>query len=103
LRELFEHIYIPPAVYFEVVEMGKGRTGAIAIKEANWIECVTVKDSWMMKFRQLNLDVGEAEAIALASEKQADFIIWDDRKAKKTALKLSLPVIGTIAVLKKAE
>ncbi len=101
LREIFERIYIPEAVFYEVVDIGKGRVGAQAIKKADWIECVTVENS--VKIRQLNLDAGETEAIALASEKQADFIILDDRRARKAAVKLSLPVIGTIAVLKKAE
>jgi predicted nucleic acid-binding protein len=68
LRKLFERIYIPPAVFYEVVELGKGRAGTQAIKEANWIECVTVKDSLAVKKRQLTLDAGESEAIVLASE-----------------------------------
>jgi predicted nucleic acid-binding protein len=50
----------------------------------------------------LNLGSGEAEAIALASECHADFIILDDWNARQTALSLSLPVIGTVALLKKA-
>jgi len=51
----------------------------------------------------LQLGPGESEAIVLASEQAVDFIILDDWQARQVALGLSLPVIGTVAVLAKAE
>lgn len=102
LHQLFGTVLIPPAVYHEVVVRGSGRPGALAVKNAEWIETHQIKDDLAVNIFKLTLGAGEAEAIALASECQADFIILDDWNARQTALGLSLPVIGTIAVLKKA-
>jgi predicted nucleic acid-binding protein len=52
---------------------------------------------------KITLGAGESEAMVIAREQNADFIILDDWHARQTALRLSLPVIGTIAVLAKAE
>ncbi len=52
---------------------------------------------------RINLGFGELEAIILAYEFNADFIILDDRKARREAEELGLPVIGTAAVSQKAK
>jgi predicted nucleic acid-binding protein len=44
---------------------------------------------------------GEAEAIALATELQSDYIILDDYAARKEAIRLGLNVKGTLAIIKK--
>jgi predicted nucleic acid-binding protein len=46
LRELFGKIYIPQAVYDEVVVIGTGRAGANETEQAvgDWIEVQEVKD-----------------------------------------------------------
>ncbi len=54
-------------------------------------------------YSQNEFRCGESEAIVLASEQSADFIILDDWQARQIALGLLLPVIGTAAVLAKAE
>jgi len=103
LAKLFGQILIPTAVFGEVVEKGRGRAGSQEVRQATWIECVTVQNVLAVTTLQLNhLGAGESEAIVLAIERSADFIILDDWKARQAALALSLPVIGTVAVLKKA-
>ena len=102
LRQLFEKIFIPPAVFHEVVVKGAGRAGAEDVKQTDWIETRQINNPLAVKAFKLNLGAGESEAIALASECHADFIILDDWNARQTALGLSLPVIGTVALLKKA-
>jgi len=47
------------------------------------------------------LGIGEAEAIALGTELQANYIILDDFPARKAALKLGLNVKGTLAIINK--
>ena len=44
---------------------------------------------------------GEAEAIALATELQSDYVILDDFAARKEAIRLGLNVKGTLAIIKK--
>ena len=38
LRDIFGKIYVPNAVYKEVVLKGKGRPGSKEIEEAEWVE-----------------------------------------------------------------
>lgn len=49
----------------------------------------------------LRLGKGEAEAIALSTELQADYIILDDFTARREALRLGLNVKGTLAIIRK--
>ena len=44
---------------------------------------------------------GEAEAIALATELQSNYVILDDFAARKEAIRLGLNVKGTLAIIKK--
>ena len=49
------------------------------------------------------LDAGEAAAISLAQTIGARLILLDERKARKIATRLGLPVAGTLAVLLRAK
>ena len=103
LKNLFSEIQIPGAVYREVVEQGAGRPGAEAVKVAAWIRRQEVQDQLAVRALRVNqLGQGECEAMVLAFEQGADFLILDDARARRAALTLALPVIGTVAVLHKA-
>ncbi len=47
----------------------------------------------------VDLDRGEAEAIALAVETRADALLLDERRARRVAGSLGVPVTGVLAVL----
>lgn len=102
LKKLFGNIVIPASVYREVVIQGAGRPGADEVAQAEWIKSLEVQDRLAVRTLKLSLGEGESETIVLASERQAKFLILDDGKARQMALGLSLPVIGTVAVLGKA-
>jgi uncharacterized protein len=103
LQDLFSEIQIPGAVYREVVEQGAGRPGAAAVKAAAWIRRQEVQDQLAVRALRVNqLGQGECEAMVLALERGADFLILDDARARRAALALSLPVIGTVAIVHKA-
>jgi predicted nucleic acid-binding protein len=51
----------------------------------------------------LQLDAGEAEAIALAVEINADRILIDERRGRQKAIELSLKPIGILGILLKAK
>lgn len=88
-------ILIPSAVWREVVEEGQGRHGAQQVAAASWIEVIDVADSGLVSVLRANLDEGEAEAIVLAREQQADVVLLDEKDARVMALKLGLSVLGT--------
>ncbi len=48
------------------------------------------------------VDTGEAEAIALASEKKC-LLITDDKQARSAAKRLGVTVIGTVGILIRAK
>ena len=102
LERLFSHIFIPQAVYQEVVIRGEGRPGSKEVLSANWIKVHNISDRLAVDALRLQLGIGESEAIVLAVEVKADFIILDDWRARQAAIELKLPVVGTVAILTKA-
>lgn len=58
-----------------------------------------VSDSSRVTLLSLHLDPGEAEAVALALEVQADLILLDERRATRAARQLGLKTLGLLGVL----
>jgi predicted nucleic acid-binding protein len=52
---------------------------------------------------QAPLDLGESEAIALASEVHADLVLIDEQAGRQEAVRRGLKVAGTLSVLDEAE
>ena len=101
LRSVYGQINIPKAVYNEVtVKSGKVSD---AVRAADWINIVEIKDVDNKKMYKAKLHAGEVEVMILAQEMDADLVIIDDNAAKKTASYLGLTVVGTMAVLLKAK
>lgn len=103
LQELFGEIFIPSAVWDEVVIKGKGQPGAEEIKNAKWVKKELVANMSLVEILTLNLGKGEAEAIALAKEKDAEILLIDDKSARKIAHHLGLNYIGLLGVLREAK
>ena len=80
LRHLYGKIVIPQAVYSEIVIVGTGQPGAVEVETLDWIETRQVRNRTVVTALQLELDEGEAAAIALAAELKADLILLDERK-----------------------
>ncbi len=99
LRELFEEIYIPDAVYEDVVTRGHGRRGTDEVKNAKWIKRESVKNKMMVALLLAELDKGEAEVLVLAGEIGADKIIIDEKKGRNAAELAGLKIIGTVGIL----
>ena len=104
LRDIFGKIYVPNAVYKEVVLKGKGRPGSKEIQEAEWVASKEVYNITSKKHLLAYLDEGEAEVILLADELSADLVIMDERKGYEVLSNLlNINVIGTIAILSMAK
>lgn len=99
LRDLFSEILIPDAVYREIVVQGAGRAGADEVQGADWIRQETVHNTTLVNVLHLELDEGEAEAIALALERGADLVLIDERSARLRAADLGLKFVGVLGVL----
>jgi predicted nucleic acid-binding protein len=68
-----------------------------------WVQVHSVGNQALTQSLRLNLGAGEAEAIALSIERSAARLILDDKKARRVARQLNLPVTGTLAVLLNAK
>ena len=68
-----------------------------------WVKIESPKDKIKQILLELQIDKGEASAIALALEKQNVTVILDDQKARKVAEKLALEVTGTLGGIVKAK
>ena len=65
----------------------------------NWIEIISVSDKAKQELLEIQVDKGEASAIALALENENSFLILDDNKARKLAHNLKLDFTGTIGIV----
>ncbi len=92
LERLYSTIAVPDAV---VQECG----GALPA----WVQVHSVQNQALAQSLRLNLGAGEAEAIALSIERSAARLILDDKKARRIARQLNLPVTGTLAILLNAK
>ena len=92
-------VLIPVAVWREVVEQGEKRPGARKVDQADWITVYDVKNWEMVQILKMELDEGEAEAIALACEVETDVVLLDERDARRAAKQLGLRVLGTVGIL----
>jgi len=68
-----------------------------------WVIIQSPKDKSKQKILEMQLDKGEASAIALAIETHDCSIILDDQKARKIAEQYGLEITGTIGVIIKAK
>lgn len=99
LRKRFPEVWIPRAVWQEVVVEGQGQAGAQEVQAADWIKVQEVKDQAIAQLLQADLDLGESEVIALAREVGADLVLLDEKDARLAAKRVGLKVLGTIGIL----
>ncbi len=99
LQQLYSRIIIPEAVYQELTNVGTIVSGAIEVQTFEWIQVQTITNRSTVISLQLELDEGEAEAIALASELKADLLLLDERRGYQVASRYGLQVKGVLGVL----
>ena len=103
LRQLYGEVVIPEAVWHEVVVRGVGQPGAELIKASEWIRQAHVDNRTLVQVLSQDLDIGEAESIALALELRAEILLMDERLGRQTADRLGLRYIGVIGILVQAK
>lgn len=104
LRLLFREVYIPQAVYKEAVVAGREEGGAKReLSSATWVKIGSVQDRLAVEVLLDELDMGEAEAIVLARELKADWVLMDERKGRRKLAQMEINTIGTLGILLKAK
>ncbi|MEL7221892.1 MAG: DUF3368 domain-containing protein [Bacteroidota bacterium] len=100
LKSIFKKIIIPEGVKRELEVIDKHR---ISLRNNEWISIQKIKDQKLLSELLETLDQGESEAIVLALEKQADYLLIDERKGRRIALKYGLKITGLLGVLSTAK
>jgi len=93
---LYGEIWIPDVVY-EEYQVGRSRYPASPnLEQLSWISVRPVSPDPNLSAM---LDAGEAAAIALARASGARLLLMDERRGRREAARLGLPVAGSLAVL----
>ncbi len=100
LRLLFNEIIIPQDVFDELCEI---KAQADILSEQTWIKTLLVVDSELKAELLKDLDKGEAEAIILAIELHADYLLIDEVKGRAIAESYDIKVVGILGVLLQAK
>jgi predicted nucleic acid-binding protein len=98
LEKLFGTVYVPRAVYDEISRANKAESRRLS----EFCRDKVIDIQSHVEFN-ISLGRGESEAIALYSELDADFLLCDDKKAKRFAQSFGLNVIGSMGILLKAK
>jgi predicted nucleic acid-binding protein len=100
LKDLFQEIIIPQAVYDEIkVKQAYGYNEV----DLSFITVQTIQNTEREKLLLEQLDTGEAQAIVLSKEINADNTIIDENTGYIMAKESGLNVIRTLSILLKAK
>ncbi len=106
----FLELFLQYDYQFYVPEIVIKEINAKRDEASNYVNVVVANNGLIVKQISLlslansineRLGRGEAEAIALATEVQSDYVILDDFAARREAMRLGLNVKGTLAIIKK--
>ncbi|MBO1346171.1 MAG: DUF3368 domain-containing protein [Hormoscilla sp. GUM202] len=103
LQQLYGTVFIPDAVYRELTEPSFPVAGSTEVQTLDWIETRAVTNRTLVDSLSDELDIGEAEAIALAVEIQAEQVLIDERRGRLVAARLNLRYTGILGILVEAK
>lgn len=103
INQLYGTVFIPEAVYRELTDPNFPVAGATEVQTFDWIQTRAVSDRILVEALSNELDIGEAEAIALAVEIQADQVLIDERRGRLVANRLNLRYTGILGILVEAK
>ena len=97
LESLFGQVLIPTEVASEFLA-AESFARQRDLEAAPWIKITPVADR-RRALSYSNLDLGEAEVLALAEETDAALVVIDEVKGRRFARRLGFPIIGTLGIL----
>ncbi|HXP88798.1 MAG TPA: DUF3368 domain-containing protein [Bryobacteraceae bacterium] len=96
LRDLYSEIVVPPAVQ---QELSRNRVTF----DPSWTRAAAARDRVAVAALSEQLDAGEAEAIVLATELNAELLLVDEKRGRRIAIDWGLEVTGLLGVLAEAK
>jgi predicted nucleic acid-binding protein len=92
-------VRIPAAVMAEISAKADEACKQIEQAASHWLKVVEVKNRAAVQLLLADLDLGEAEVIAIAKEINAETLLLDDLDARRFARRVGLSTIGTVGIL----
>jgi predicted nucleic acid-binding protein len=103
LESVFKKILIPEKVYEEILGLKSFGFDLIKFESSEFIFKCEVTEKNLVNSLSSRLDLGEAEAITLAKEIHADYLLIDEILGRRIAKEMGIITIGLIGVLIKAK
>jgi len=99
LEAIYQMVIIPEVVASELAAASNPTISAIL--QLGWIQTQPLTNAQLADRLQQErgLDAGEAHAIALALELQADDLLVDERLGRREAVRLGLSIVGILGIL----
>jgi len=100
LQRVFERIYIPEGVEKEIFKKDDDVQGVVrGLIEQGFIEVKSAENISLVQVLNVELGIGESEAIVLSREIKSDYVLLDDLKARQHARSFRINVIGTLGII----
>ena len=101
LKELFNEVLIPDAVFRELTTNTVFANEAQIVRTSSFLKVSSVQNHKALQLLQAvsGLDDGESEAIILADELKASVLVMDEKKGMKVAQKMGIQITGTVGIL----
>ncbi len=103
LRALYGEIHIATGVQIELSAQGRRWPGLDEVDKSEWVKQQTARDQNLVVILRRDLDRGESETLALASELGADLVLMDERDGRRFAQRLGLRTVGVVGILLEAK
>jgi predicted nucleic acid-binding protein len=102
LGGLFAEVHVPRTVAEELLHP-PSRFESVDVTAIRHVTVREPGNRQRVRQLQIELDLGEAEALALAEEIHADAVLIDEAAGRDVALRIGLPVLGTLGILLRAK
>jgi predicted nucleic acid-binding protein len=102
IRQLAREVWVPTAVWREIVECRPERSEVPVLKAA-LAECVREPDPKKFETFRLQADEGEAAALALAAQRPDALLLMDDQRGRRVAEREGFRYFGTLGFLLRAK
>lgn len=99
LGKVYDEVIIPKAVFNELLVLENFGYDLTPVHEASWLKTAEPLNKDLEEKLKLVLDNGESAAIALAQELKPDYLAIDEKKGRKVAVSMGIPIIGLVGIL----
>jgi len=103
LERLYGRVLVPPAVEQEIQRLQDSPSRFARVTIPPFVTVLAVQNTPLATVLKLQLDPGEAEAIALALEQRATRLLVDEHRGRTVAKRLGVPTLGCLGILLEAK